>query len=205
MAYDTELYELEHRFWFIDLSFKNLSDYNDDELRVIVQKLLIDQKYLKSDVTLSDVTVRGLKGPDGGLKFIEGSNMEESIKYLKTINRSSINKIRKYLGSERYKEFADPTSEVNNNTFQMPKLLLTMLEYMNPLEWSTTKIVIMVIVLAYFFAFFDGSFNEDCISLTYQDFDSNYNVVTKEGRICDDAKDKLLFERSMNGLPPPDQ
>ena len=205
MAYKTNLYGLKHRFYFINLNMIKLSDYNDDELRVIVHELLIDQEYLKSDVTLSDVTVRGRKGPDGGLKFIGGSNMEESINYLKTINVSSINKIRKYLGSEQYKEFADPTSEVNNNTFQMPKHLLTILKYMNPLEWSTTKIVIMVIVLAYFFAFFDGSFNEDCISITYQDFDSNYNVVTKEGRICDDAKDKLLFERSMNGLPPPDQ
>ena len=32
---------------------------------------------------------------------------------------------------------------------------------------------------------------EDCTTITYQDFDSNYNVVTKKGRVCGDAQSQV--------------
>ena len=32
---------------------------------------------------------------------------------------------------------------------------------------------------------------EDCTTITYQDFDSNYNVVTKKGRVCGEAQSQV--------------
>ena len=32
---------------------------------------------------------------------------------------------------------------------------------------------------------------EDCTYITYQDFDSNYNVVTKKGRVCGEAQSQV--------------
>ena len=118
---------------------------------------------------------------------------DDEEKELEVLIEKSLAKIKSFLGEEKYIDYRDNAEEIslkvkdfNEKLNSSKEIKQSDINKYNLVLGLIGSLIVFYLVWAVFI-----QEKEDCITITYQDFDSNYNVVEKRGRVCGDARHQV--------------
>tara|TARA_B100000242_G_scaffold293400_1_gene271392 strand:+ start:60 stop:674 length:615 start_codon:yes stop_codon:yes gene_type:complete len=133
-------------------------------------------------------------------------NKINEIKEYKKQNLECIRIVKRKITLEKYNEFINKDSELNKKAgkeyAKMKKqgiLRARQRKYLRETGYETKMgfyiaksfKYLMLGIFIYYIGWVLFAEKEKCTRVTYQDFDSNGNIVTKKGQVCGDARHKI--------------
>ena len=133
-------------------------------------------------------------------------NKINEIKEYKKQNLECIRIVKRKITLEKYNEFINKDSELNKKAgkeyAKMKKqgiLRARQRKYLRETGYETKMgfyiaksfKYLMLGIFIYYIGWVLFAEKEKCARVTYQDFDSNGNIVTKKGQVCGDARHKI--------------
>ena len=133
-------------------------------------------------------------------------NKINEIKEYKKQNLECIRIVKRKITLEKYNEFINKDSELNRKAgkeyAKMKKqgiLRARQRKYLRETGYETKMgfyiaksfKYLMLGIFIYYIGWVLFAEKEKCTRVTYQDFDSNGNIVTKKGQVCGDARHKI--------------
>ncbi len=133
-------------------------------------------------------------------------NKINEIKEYKKQNLECIRIVKRKITLEKYNEFINKDSELNKKAgkeyAKMKKqgiLRARQRKYLRETGYETKMRFyiaksfkyLMLGIFIYYIGWVLFAEKEKCTRVTYQDFDSNGNIVTKKGQVCGDARHKI--------------
>tara|TARA_B100001057_G_C22762054_1_gene916223 strand:- start:377 stop:991 length:615 start_codon:yes stop_codon:yes gene_type:complete len=133
-------------------------------------------------------------------------NKINEIKEYKKQNLECIRIVKRKITLEKYNEFINKDSELNKKAGKeyakmkkqgilraRQRKYLRETGYETKMEFYIAKSFkyLMLGIFIYYIGWVLFAEKEKCTRVTYQDFDSNGNIVTKKGQVCGDARHKI--------------